>query len=86
MNLWIELPAPLTAAQLLESVRERGVTFLPGSYFSAQQGHARCLRISFGGLAPEAITRGIRILGEAAKEQLVAVAEGANREPAVAMV
>ena len=86
MNLWIELPAPLTAAQLLENVQEHGVTFLPGSYFSAQQGHARCLRISFGGLAPEAITRGIRILGEAAKEQLAAVAEGANREPAVAMV
>lgn len=86
MNLWIELPAPLTAEQLLDRVQERGVTFLPGSYFSAQHAHARSLRISFGGLAPDEITRGIRIIGEAAKEQLAATAVRANLEPAVAMV
>ena len=86
MNLWLELPAPLTAEQLLDRVHERGVTFLPGSYFSAQQGHARSLRISFGGLAPDEITRGILIIGEAAKQQLTVKAARANLEPAVAMV
>lgn len=86
MNLWLELPAPLTAEQLLDRVHERGVTFLPGSYFSAQQAHARGLRISFGGLTPDEITRGIRIIGETAKEQLTATATPINLEPAVAMV
>jgi 2-aminoadipate transaminase len=86
MNLWIELPAPLTAEQLLQRAQERGVTFLPGSYFSAQPAHARCLRVSFGGLAPEEITRGIRILGETAKEQLAAMAARVNLEPGVATV
>ena len=86
MNLWIELPAPLTAEQLLDRVQERGVTFMPGSYFSAQHAHGRSLRISFGGLTPDEITRGIRILGEAAKEQLAGMAARVNLEPAVAMV
>lgn len=86
MNLWIELPAPLTAEQLLERVQERGVTFMPGCYFSAQHVHDRSLRISFGGLTPDEITRGIRIIGEAAKEQLAAIAARADLEPAVAMV
>jgi 2-aminoadipate transaminase len=86
MNLWIEMPAPLTSEQLLERVEERGVTFLPGSYFSAQHAHGRSLRISFGGLTPDEITRGIRIIGEAAKEQLTAMAARVNLEPAAAMV
>jgi 2-aminoadipate transaminase len=66
MNLWIELPAPLTAEALLSRVEERGVNFLPGRYFSARRAHPRGLRISFGGLSPEQIARGIQILGEAA--------------------
>jgi DNA-binding transcriptional MocR family regulator len=74
MNLWIELPAPLTAAKLLGAAQERGVDFLPGPYFTEGRAHERGLRISFGGLAPEQITKGIRILGEAATELLAGAA------------
>ncbi len=70
MNLWIELPAPVTADSLLARVQERGVNFLPGRSFSARRAHARALRISFGGLSPDEIVRGIRILGEAAAEDV----------------
>jgi 2-aminoadipate transaminase len=86
MSLWIELPAPLNAEHLLSRVEERGVNFLPGRYFSARRAHARGLRISFGGLAPEQITRGIQILGEAARRELVASAASPSLEPAVALV
>ncbi len=86
MCLWIELPEPLRAEDVLSAVEERGVSFLPGRYFSARRSHARALRISFGGLAPDQITRGIRIIGETAAEQLSATAARVSLEPAAALV
>jgi 2-aminoadipate transaminase len=86
MSLWVELPAPLNAENLLSRAQERGVNFLPGRYFSARRTHARWLRISFGGLAPEQITRGVQILGEAARREMAASAVSANFEPAAALV
>ncbi|MFL6350736.1 MAG: PLP-dependent aminotransferase family protein [Bryobacteraceae bacterium] len=86
MSLWIELPAPLNAESVLSRAQEGGVTFLPGRYFSVRRTHTRGLRISFGGLPPEQITRGIQILGEAARRELTARAVSANFEPAAALV
>jgi 2-aminoadipate transaminase len=86
MSLWIELPAPLTAQDLLSRVQERGVNFLPGRYFSVRSQHERGLRISFGSLSIEEITRGIQILGQTAKEQLIANTARLSFEPAAALV
>jgi 2-aminoadipate transaminase len=86
MSLWVELPAPLNAEHLLSRAEERGVNFLPGRYFSARRAHARGLRISFGGLGPEQITRGIRILGEVARRELAASAVPASFEATAALV
>lgn len=86
MSLWVELPEPLNAEALLSRVEERGVSFVPGRYFSTRRAHARGLRISFGGLKPDEITRGIRMIGEAAAEQLAARAREASFEPAAALV
>ena len=86
MNLWIELPPPLTATRLLASVQERGVDFLPGPYFSSQRAHERGLRISFGGLRPEQIRRGMQILGEVATTELAARSQPVNLEAAAALV
>ncbi len=92
MSLWVELPAPLTAHALLSRVEDRGVNFLPGSYFSVRSPqehhghHARGLRISFGSLSPEEIARGIQILGQTAEEELTAHAARLNVEPAPALV
>jgi 2-aminoadipate transaminase len=86
MNLWIELPAPLTAETLLRRAQERGVTFLPGRYFSVRSGDGRGMRISFGGLRPDEITRGIRIIGEIAADELAASASKVSLEPVAALV
>jgi 2-aminoadipate transaminase len=86
LNFWLELPAPLTAQALLPRAEERGVTFLPGNFFSCGRPHARGLRISFGGLPPEQIAQGIRLLGEAARAALDVQALELNWEPAVALV
>ena len=86
MSLWIELPAPLDAELLLSKVQQRGVSFLPGRYFSARGDHARGLRISFGGLTPQQITRGIQIIGETAARELAAITVSMSFEPATAVV
>jgi 2-aminoadipate transaminase len=86
MNLWIELPAPLTAETLLSRVEERGVNFLPGGYFSAKRPHPRGLRISFGGLSTEQITRGIQILGQTAASELAVHNANLSLEPVAAIV
>jgi 2-aminoadipate transaminase len=86
MNLWLEMPAPLTAQTLLPRAEERGVTFLPGNFFSAGRPHPRGLRISFGALPPEQITQGIRLLGEAAQSALEIQTPQLNWEPAAALV
>ncbi|MFL6447242.1 MAG: PLP-dependent aminotransferase family protein [Bryobacteraceae bacterium] len=86
MNLWITLPAPLGAETLLAAARHQGVDFVPGRQFSLTQGHARSLRISFGGLSPEKIRQGLRIVGEAAKRQVAASLNTWDFEPAMALV
>ena len=86
MSLWIELPAPLTAEALLIRAQERGVNFLPGRYFSPRPSHERSLRISFGSLSPEQITRGLKLLGQTAVEELAAQTARLSFEPAPALV
>jgi len=86
MNLWMELPAPLVAERLLTLVEEKGVSFLPGNYFSEKSGHERGLRISFGGLNVEQIRTGLKIIGEIATEELAATTRPVAFEPAAALV
>ena len=86
MSLWVELPAPLLSDPLLRRTSERGVDFLPGHYFSARRTHARALRLSFGGLTPAEIARGIEILGESASAELAFCAKVAPLEPVAALV
>ncbi len=83
MSLWVDLPAPLLADELLLRAQERGVTYLPGRYFSIKRAHPRSLRLSFGGLTVDQIRRGIQILGELACQEQ---AESVAAEPAVALV
>jgi 2-aminoadipate transaminase len=86
MNLWIELPAPLTADLLLSRAQQHGVDFLPGRYFSHALPHTRGLRISFGGLAPDQIQRGIEIIGGCGMRELEATAHIESGEPAAVLV
>jgi DNA-binding transcriptional MocR family regulator len=86
MNLWVELPPPLAADDLLKAAEERGVSFLPGYCFSVRRAERRSLRISFGGLTPEAIAHGIAILGAIAREQLASQRPRTAPEPMAALV
>lgn len=62
---WIELPenAPDTT-KMTEHVDEFGVNYAPGAgFFVDGKGH-NCMRLSFGSMSPEVITRGIKQLGD----------------------
>ena len=86
MNLWIRLPEPLDAGELLARAQREGVTYLPGKYFSVNRSQPSALRLSFAGLEPEQIEKGVRILGEIFSSELERLRGAWNHEPAPAMV
>ena len=86
MCFWIELPAPLNAENVLPRAEKRGVSYLPGTLFSNRPAHRRGLRVSFGGLTPEQITRGVKLIAEAAMEELRMLNANARLEPVAAVV
>jgi len=84
MNVWVRLPEPLDAGELLTRAQREGVAYLPGRYFAVPRLEPGALRLSFAGLAPEQIRTGLAILGRIVSGEL----ESAFRsfEPSPAMV
>lgn len=70
MSLWIRLPEPLDAAELLPRAERQGVTYLPGKYFAVSRPEPNSLRISFASMDPDQIRSGIAVLGRIFKEEL----------------
>lgn len=63
--LWLRLPEPATAADLLPHAEAHGVSYLPGThFFVTDAGHAH-LRLSFSLFAPELLEEGTRRLAQA---------------------
>jgi DNA-binding transcriptional MocR family regulator len=84
MNVWVRLPEPLDAGDLLPRAQRAGVTYLPARYFAVGRFDAGALRLSFAGLTPEEIRRGLEILGSILKVELETAAK--PYEPSPAMV
>jgi DNA-binding transcriptional MocR family regulator len=78
MCLWLTLPPGFDAAEFLIHGRERGVLFVPGSYFYSQHPQPNTLRLGFASLDEDNITRGIRILAETLKQEIRKRHRGAN--------
>jgi len=86
MNLWIRLPQPLDAGDLLARAQRENVTYLLSRYFTVSRPDPGGLRLSFAGLAPEKIRAGVSILGEIFSAELERTQEARSLEPAQAMV
>jgi 2-aminoadipate transaminase len=86
MSLWVTLPPPLDAGELLPRAEREGVTYLPGRYFAVSNPQSNSLRISFAGMAPDQIREGIAILGRIFKEELERVRAHSPLAEAPAMV
>ena len=84
MNVWVRLPEPLDAAELLPRARQEGVAYLPGRYFAVSRQEPGALRLSFAGLTPEQIRNGLAVLGRVFSGEVAAEAE--SFQPAPAMV
>jgi 2-aminoadipate transaminase len=84
MNVWVRLPEPLDAGELLARAQREGVSYLPGRYFAVSRLDPGALRLSFAGLPPERIREGLAILGKVTKAELESSAR--SYEPSPAMV
>jgi DNA-binding transcriptional MocR family regulator len=63
MNMWVDLPNGMDSGALRGLARQAGVDYLPGRYFSVSRSLDTGLRLSFAGLDPADIRRGLGILG-----------------------
>ncbi len=70
MNLWVRLPERLDAAALVAKAAAAGVTYLPGRYFAVSRVETGALRLSFAGLEPAQIRRGVAALGKIFQQEL----------------
>jgi len=85
MNMWINLPAGLDATALRGLAQQAGVDYLPGRYFSVSRPLDSGLRLSFAGLDPNEIRKGIEILG-ALVQSAASAREARDSHPALALV
>ena len=87
MNLWVRLPEPLDAAELLPRAERANVTYVPGRYFEVTHHEPGSLRLSFAGLAPDRIRAGRGHSGRDFFEASWSGSRAARRyDPAPAMV
>jgi len=70
MFLWLRLPRGMDAVALLPKAVDKGVAFVPGVPFFADQPDPRCLRLSFVTASVADIDRGIATLATAVRESL----------------
>jgi 2-aminoadipate transaminase len=86
MSLWVRLPEPLDAGELLPRAEREGVTYLPGKYFAVSRPEPNSLRISFAGMTPDQIRSGMSILGHIFQDELERVRAHSPLVEAPAMV
>ena len=70
MFLWVQLPKGLKAIPLLEKAVDKGVAFVPGFAFYAQDANESTLRLSFVTATVDQINTGMAALAAAIRESL----------------
>jgi 2-aminoadipate transaminase len=65
MFVWVRLPESVDAVRLLDVALEEGVSFVPGSVFSAHGSHRSALRLCFTSIREESIPEGVARLRSA---------------------
>jgi 2-aminoadipate transaminase len=86
MNLWVRLPEPLDASELLPRARRAGVSYLPGRHFAVSRVDNSSLRISFAHLPPDKIRGGLAALGRVFQSELDRLRDSPGIEAAPALV
>jgi 2-aminoadipate transaminase len=84
MNVWVRLPEPVDAGELLPRAQKEGVAYIPGRYFAVSRLDPGALRLSFAGLTPEQIRKGLAVLGRIVTDEIAGASH--SLEPSSAMV
>ncbi|MCL5743395.1 MAG: PLP-dependent aminotransferase family protein, partial [Acidobacteria bacterium] len=86
MNLWVRLPEPLDAGELLPRVERENVAYMPGKYFAVSRSEPGSLRLSFAGLTPESIRKGLAVMGNIFRSEVERTRDARRMEPSPAVV
>ncbi len=86
MSLWVTLPEPLDTVELLPRAHRERVDYLPGKHFAVSSYNPVTLRLSFGGVSPQQIERGLQVLGQIFSDELARLRSTTTFEAAPAMV
>ncbi len=70
LAVWVTLPDALDTLALLPAAKERGVVYTPGALFYPDGRRSSSLRLAVGTADVDAVERGIRALGDAARDAL----------------
>src|SRR5262245_52510302 len=70
LAVWVTLPEAVDTLTLLPDAKRRGIVYAPGTLFHADGRRSSSLRLTVGAAAPDALERGIRALGDAARDAL----------------
>ncbi|MGN1055979.1 MAG: PLP-dependent aminotransferase family protein [Comamonas sp.] len=70
MFLWVRLPQGMDAQALLPAAVERGMAFVPGAPFFADEAENNTLRLSYVTVSPEQINQGVAALAAAIRSTL----------------
>ena len=70
MFLWVQLPKGMNAVALLDKAVQKGVAFVPGFAFYAQDPSESTLRLSFVTATVDQINTGMAALAQAIRESL----------------
>jgi 2-aminoadipate transaminase len=68
--IWLTLPEPMTARQVLDRAQEQSITFLTGEPFFAQGGGERNIRLPFSFIQPNGMVQGIKSLAVIVRDLL----------------
>jgi 2-aminoadipate transaminase len=72
--LWVTLPEPMDAAEILQAAIAENVAFVPGSAFFADGSGRNTFRLNFSNASPARIKEGVRRLGTVLERALAASA------------
>jgi len=69
---WVELPEPVDTTEMLEAAKAQKVAYVPGREFFVEGQPIRnnCMRVSFGGVAPDKIRIGMERLARVIRAKL----------------
>ncbi len=84
--MWVTFADPVDTADLLSRAQREGVAYLPGRHFAVTREHRSSARLSFAGLAPDRIEKGIAVLGRIFHEETRRVRAVLDAEPEPALV